>query len=655
MMNVSPSSPRQPRIKPLALLLAALSAVALNSFAAIPAPEKLLPDDTLVMLTAPDFTKIREISGTSPQTRLWNDPAMKPFRDKLMTRLREEIIQPLERDLGVRLSDYTNLLQGQVTFALTQNGWQGSGDAMPAALLLLDAKDKSAQLKSNLASLRKKWVAAGKTLKTENIRNLEFWVLPLSSNDVPKSLKKFLSDSENEAEPAEGEAKKEAPKDELVIGQVESLLIVGNSTKAVEKVVIHLTGGSLPALAELPDYEANRLALFRDAPLYGWINARAFITPLSAKPADNEAETPTPFAMFSPDKIIAATGLNSLKTVAFCFKYSSEGTSFQVFAGVPESGRQGLFKLFPSEARESGPPAFVPADAVKFQRWRMDGQKAWATLQAVLNDISPQLLSGLNFLFETANTAAKEKDPDFDIKKNLFGNLGDDLIGYEKAPRGNSLAEMNSAPSLFLIGSPRSEQLAAALKSVLVLVNQQAGTPVEREFLGRKIYSVKLPAVPLPSAAAGEPPRSRTLSYSASGGYVAISTDTALLEEYLRSGEGQQKALRESPGFADAISKVGGTSALCFGYENQAETARVALEVLRQTYAAKNNEDNGGLSGPYAIPFGDGGFKDWVDFSLLPPFEKLSKYFHLSVYSATVNADGLTFKMFAPTPPQLKK
>jgi len=47
-------------------------------------------------------------------------------------------------------------------------------------------------------------------------------------------------------------------------------------------------------------------------------------------------------------------------------------------------------------------------------------------------------------------------------------------------------------------------------------------------------------------------------------------------------------------------------------------------------------------------------FKEWVDLSLLPPFEKISKYFCFSVYGGSANVDGLTFKMFSPIPPALK-
>ena len=65
---------------PASAWLAALFLPALAASAAVPAPEQLLPDDTLIMLTAPDFTKLRAICQKSPKGRLWNDPAMKPLQ-----------------------------------------------------------------------------------------------------------------------------------------------------------------------------------------------------------------------------------------------------------------------------------------------------------------------------------------------------------------------------------------------------------------------------------------------------------------------------------------------------------------------------------------------------------------------------------------------
>src|SRR5882724_902351 len=211
-------------LKTFLALAAGLLSVGLNGMAAIPPAEKLLPDDTLVLLTVPDFAKLREIYKSAPQGQFWNDPAMKPFKDKFVSKWQEEFVKPLERELNVKFDDYTSLPQGQVTFAVTQNGWQGKDDQLPGLLVLIDTKDKSGQLKTNLADLRKKWVDAGKPIKSEKIRDIEFSVIPVSTNDVPATLKKFFPEQPQVQElGAEEGAKKPAPKSEIVIGQYESL------------------------------------------------------------------------------------------------------------------------------------------------------------------------------------------------------------------------------------------------------------------------------------------------------------------------------------------------------------------------------------------------------------------------------------------------
>src|ERR1035437_8488227 len=174
------------------LFTAALCSVLFAAGAAIPPPEQLLPDDTLILLTAPDFAKLRAICQKSPKSQLWNDPAMKPLKDKFESRWQEEVINPIARDLNVSLDTYASLPQGQLTFAVTKNAWQGNNSQPLGFLLLLDTRDKTDLLKTNLADLRKNWVAAGKTLKTETIRGLEFSVFPFTTNDVPNSLGKFL-------------------------------------------------------------------------------------------------------------------------------------------------------------------------------------------------------------------------------------------------------------------------------------------------------------------------------------------------------------------------------------------------------------------------------------------------------------------------------
>ena len=633
-----------------------LAATAFAGFTAIPPVEQLLPADTLFVFAIPDCAKMRGIWQQSPYCQLWNDPAMKPFREKFVAKWKEEFVAPLERDLGAKFDDFRSLPQGQFALAITQDGWQGKADAAPGFLLLLDTRDGSGQLKKLLADLRKTWVDAGKTVRTEKIRDTEFLVVLLSSNDVPKTLKKFFPQRQEIQELGKEPGRKSPDSSLLVVGQVQSLLMVGSSIKTVTKVVSRLAGGPLPALADDATFAANRLAWFRDAPAFAWFGAKPFFDVLAHLPAESpNPQAPNPLPMPPVQKVVPGTGLGGLKSAAFAFRATQDGTLFEWFLGAPEANRQGIIKLLAAETKDSNPPAFVPADAVKFWRWRLDGPKAMVTLEKMLADVSPQRLNTWNFLISSGEEAVKQDDPAYNLRKDLFGNLGDDLIAYQKAPRGKAPAELESPPSLLLIGSPNAELLARALRGALIIRSGDALNPKTREFLGRKIYSISVPAASPTGGAPSAGPR--TLHYAASGGYVAFSTDVSLLEEYLRSGESQKKSLRETPGLAEAAQKVGGQNCGFFGYENQSEAMRALFETFKQTMPAATNSSAGFEMLTSSIPYARPGktYKDWLDYSLLPDYEKVAKYFHYTVRAGSANVDGITFKFFSPTPPALKK
>jgi hypothetical protein len=611
--------------------------------AAIPPAENLLPADTLLLISVPDFSILRAASQQSPQCLFWNDTAMKPFHDKFMAAWNEKLVAPLERDLGVKLSGFTDLPQGQLTLAVTQNGWTGGDSPAPGVLLLLDTKGKSDLLKTNLAALRKKWADAGKPMHNETIRGISFSVVPLSSNDIPATLAGIFPRRQPVQEL--GKANKPPPHGEIVIGQFESLLIVGNSMKAVEPVATRLTGGALPPLGNNTLFASDRLAQFRDAPLYyGWFNAKTLFDVLvHITPPEPNPEAPSPVPAIPWDKILGASGLTGLKSASFSYRESHDGSRLDFYLAAPEASRQGIFKIIAAAPKDANPPVFVPADVVKFLRWRVDGQKSWAALEKMLSDISPVWLGSLNSAISIANATAQQKDPNFDVRKNLIGNLGDDWISYQKAPAGKTLADLNSAPSLFLFAALNPEQAVLAIKNVASLTSSQENAPPPRQFSGRTIYTIALPSRGAP----------RLLYGASSGGYVALTTDVSMMETYLRSADSKARPLRETAGFADAAQHIGGAGNGLFAYQNHREIMRSAFTALKMS--SPDSPPSSGANAFNALPFASPEkiFAGWMDFSLLPEYDKVSKYFYFSVTSGNVTADGFSLRVFAPRSPQL--
>jgi hypothetical protein len=243
--------------------------------------------------------------------------------------------------------------------------------------------------------------------------------------------------------------------------------------------------------------------------------------------------------------------------------------------------------------------------------------------------------------------AGKQDNPNFDFRKQIVGNLGDDLISYEKTPREQTLEALNTPPSLFLLSSPNAEDLAGGIKAIVAFLPQQGTKVKEREFLGRKVYTLAMSGYDRDGKRTD-----RALHYAASGGYVGFSYDVSMLEEYLRGSP--SKVLRETPGFVDAAQKVGGMGTGLFGYENQVESGRASFEILKKESATLANLlGESALAGRLGMDR-DNKFKEWFDFSLLPSWDRIAKYFSSTVWAGALNSEGMSIKVFSPTPAQLK-
>jgi hypothetical protein len=80
---------------------------------------------------------------------------------------------------------------------------------------------------------------------------------------------------------------------------------------------------------------------------------------------------------------------------------------------------------------------------------------------------------------------------------------------------------------------------------------------------------------------------------------------------------------------------------------------RPVFDVIRKQHL--NLQDILGMP----LPPGFGGdqveaLRQWADFSLLPPFDTIAKYFYFSIYSGSFSSEGFAFRVFMPTPPQLR-
>jgi hypothetical protein len=71
---------------------------------------------------------------------------------------------------------------------------------------------------------------------------------------------------------------------------------------------------------------------------------------------------------------------------------------------------------------------------------------------------------------------------------------------------------------------------------------------------------------------------------------------------------------------------------------------------MRSVFALFKSQASANPGSMAALP---PGIRAWMDFSLLPDYDPVAKYFFFSVFNGSTTADGITFKAFAPRPPGL--
>ena len=594
----------------------------------------LLPADTLAVITIPDVPAAQAAFWSDPLIRLFADPSMKKYADKIKTVWENQAIPAVEKEFGIKLNEYAELMNGQLTVGVFM-GAPGRG-GMPTVdlLLALDAGDRADQLRAKLEDVRQRLSDAGQALKPITIRNQNFYRM-----NAGQAL-------------GQGERKGSGGgPEELFWGQVDSALMVCSSATVLERTLAASSGTTVSSLANNAGYSRLFANRFKSSYGYGWVNFSEVYKLIEAQVErmDQQFARNSNPLIPKPSAILAALGLDGLQSLSFNLKELDSGSMVELTMAVPQQDRRGVFELLALEEKDSLPLNRVPADVVKFNRTRINLAKTWQRLEGMVGELAPPLTGFVELLL---GGLGKDRDPNFDFRESFFGNLGDDIITIGLPPRSAKLEDLATAPSLTLLGSPNPEQLAQALVVATGLIPSGGNVLTEREFLGRKIFSFTIPGMVLPgSGGPGQEAVPAGFYMAADDAYLVFSGDEQALEDFLRGPSSSQEPLRRMAGLRQATQVLADEPLTSFRYDNAVEIVKGLWEMGRENPDLLTG-NLGLLAGAAPNPLGD--IEKVADLSGLPPFERVAKYFHYTLGGSSSDANYLNYRWYRPTPPQLK-
>ena len=311
-------------------LVAAVGLPVRQAQAAAP-PERVLPDTTVFMLKLNDAKAFREAFRASQYGQLWNDPALKDFREELNHKL-ADVTKNLNEKLGVSITDLIQLPQGTLAVAAIAKDPAREGAAegsLPVeGVLLADAGENEKKMLDVLERATKQAEAAGAKISSESFNNMTIRTIQFPPQEPAKDKDKA----------------KPLPNSPLIWTHSASMFFITTSLDVIKDLAAHRDGRE-NSLGATEPYQKTQAKTDSAKSQVVWFLDVAKLVKIVIRASTKEADAQ------QTDVLAQELGVYGLKSVGGCLtlgtgKYDSLSKIF-VHAPRPVAGLLKVFSLPP--------------------------------------------------------------------------------------------------------------------------------------------------------------------------------------------------------------------------------------------------------------------------------------------------------------------
>jgi hypothetical protein len=629
MKSAAKTSRRVPRA---AMFLCAFALVLLwtsvfSGAQALPGTGKLVPPETVLLVDIGNFSQLRTQFEKTNYYKLYKDPAMTAFVEDFKTKLREKVKQ-MDNELVRTIVDTEILPQGRVAVALVLN--EQTKDANEPPILLMSQWGQSiAKIKEAVDKMVQKAIENGANRKTEDYRGVS--VTTITQNSPSAISYCFM--------------------DDCLAGAMDLDIL--------KFFIAHIQGASSPALAGDADYAATMRAAgpYHDVDFY--VNIKRIIQ--MAVVEDTLGITKA---------IIANLGLDNVTSVGFSVGIAREtDSSFCGKAFVKIDGaKRGICRMLDVESAAIGAPQFIPASTYSVAFLNLNIKKIYDELYNIFYNLSPPFAALMQMPLVPPSP---QGEPGVQLKPDVIDHLGSQIIIAQSANKHLS-GTGTQAPAETLVAMAVTNR--SALEKSLSLLYSKVIAPnkpdARRELLGHTIYLVDLSSL-LPAFVPGEkkpmqarqtcggqapgaPPSGAAMpvpkmAFTITDTHLIFGTESAVERTIRALSSPQSGTLSSAPWFnkaKSAIPSVVGLAAL----QDDVTSTEMFWKTIKEMSKSEDKRSSttiGAAVGstslfPQLMVSGPG--SDLFNFTLLPEFDTVRKYFGLSASYGVSRQDGLFFE-----------
>jgi len=591
------------------IILALLPALAHS--APLPDSAKLLPPDTLLMLTLNDFQQIRTQFEKTRLYELYKDPTMQPFIEKMKSLL-DESVQDEEDEL-IRLIVQSKMLPtGRLFLAMTLPAETEAMDFEPGFILLAQWGDKITQVRTAMDKGLQKKIDNGSHKKVERYRGFDIITLLTPQN----------TDAELEDEESSEIIKLEPSEDHYCF--FDDSVVYSSDLATLQFTLAQLKNAQSKTLSDETEYQKARRAVGPTYDVEVYLNIKLLLDKMLID-SDPEETAQT-------KKYLEAMGLDGLSCVsAACAIAPKSGTTAWSKALLVTNGtRRGILKMLELSPKPFRAPLFVNPQASSIMSANLNIPAAANELFKMLATLNPMFAAAMN---SPLTPPQDDGSAGVILKDDLLDNLGDQVIYGATLETDSTKEEGFTQEQLFAIAVRDAERLNRAIAGVHTHFLAAQKPELRREYLGQTLYTIPLAGL-MPGAAIPDNAEN-TMAIAVTQTHLLLGGQTAVEKAIQRQTQPQAKPLTEAEWFRRAMTAIPSDAGLV-SVDNMQLLGKHSWTYLKKgvlnslvDFSVENDTIDGLLPA----------------FGLLPEFEKVQQYFGIHVGWIITRPDGFFLEM----------
>lgn len=620
--------------------------------AGLPKTAEIVPAETLFLVNIRDFNQLRAKFEKSSIYRLYKEPSMAAFVESFTEKVRAKIAKEDDSVWGInKILDTNGLPEGTVALAFVF-GANAGPEQEPSFLLIGQWGRNIDRVKDVLDKLAAQEVEKGAHRSIETYRDVN--IITLTTELPPRQVQDWENYNEQDGNVPMKTVQPPPEKDAFCF--LDDCLIVGNDVETVKFVVAHIKGATGAALAGDGDYVSvmSETGPYHDIDIY--FNVKQFIKRMSAEDKTGEF-----------GKEMSNLGLDGVAGLGCSLGIETEGGgALSGKAFLKTSGtKRGILKMLETRTEAVRFPRFIPASAYSVGLLNVDIKRAFDEFLSVLYGFEPAAAMGFQ---QPIIEAGAEGEPAVTLRADIIEYLGSQIV-FSQSIKKPFAAGAEPTENLIAIAISNRVALEKSLSRVhkqLIAPNNPEPT---RELLGHTIYMMGPAGFPILGGeeedgnkdndddmmvpanfgvmgAVEQPPGPRSipavsrLAFTITDTHLILGQEGAVERAIRTIGGAESESISSAEWFNSAKSAVPSVAGLA-SFENTAASCELLWWMLKES--TKNKRANMGM-GPAAV-FAGPDFQELADFSLLPPFETVRKYFGYTASYGITRSDGILIEV----------